>query len=174
MILRLGNKGIKSGEKKKTHARRFHFFHEFECMYRILIIFETELKHIFMSILKDFRDFAMNGNVVDLAVGVIIGGAFGAIVNSLVGDILMPLIGVLSGGVDFSGLSMKVGEATLAYGKFIQAIITFTIIAFALFSIIKTMNSLKKKEAAAPAAIPVPTPEEQLLTEIRDLLKSQK
>ena len=83
-----------------------------------------------MSILKDFRDFAMRGNVVDLAVGVIIGGAFGTIVNSLVGDILMPLIGVLSGGVDFSGLSVKVGDATLAYGKFIQAIISFTIIIY--------------------------------------------
>ena len=126
-----------------------------------------------MSVLKDFRDFAMRGNVVDLAVGVIIGGAFGTIVNSLVGDILMPLIGVLSGGVDFSGLSVKVGDATLAYGKFIQAIISFTIIAFALFSIIKTMNSLKKKEEAAPAPTPAPAPEEQLLTEIRDILKAR-
>jgi large conductance mechanosensitive channel len=126
-----------------------------------------------MSILKDFRDFAMRGNVVDLAVGVIIGGAFGTIVNSLVGDILMPLIGVLSGGVDFSGLSVKVGDATLAYGKFIQAIISFTIIAFALFSIIKTMNSLKKEEAAAPTPAPAPAPEEQLLTEIRDILKAR-
>ena len=126
-----------------------------------------------MSILKDFRDFAMRGNVVDLAVGVIIGGAFGTIVNSLVGDILMPLIGVLSGGVDFSGLSVKVGYATLAYGKFIQAIISFTIIAFALFSIIKTMNSLKKEEAAAPTPAPAPAPEEQLLTEIRDILKAR-
>lgn len=126
-----------------------------------------------MSIIKEFREFAMRGNVVDLAVGVIIGGAFGAIVNSLVGDILMPLIGVLSGGIDFSGLSVKVGEATLAYGKFIQAIFSFIIIAFALFSIIRTMNSLKKNEDAAPAPPATPTPEEQLLTEIRDILKTR-
>jgi large conductance mechanosensitive channel len=126
-----------------------------------------------MGLLKEFRDFAMRGNVVDLAVGVIIGGAFGTIVDSLVGDILMPIIGVLSGGIDFSGLSVKVGEATLAYGKFIQAIISFTIVAFALFSVIKAMNSLKRKEEDAPAAAG-PAPEEKLLTEIRDILKSQK
>ena len=126
-----------------------------------------------MGILKDFRAFAMQGNVVDLAVGVIIGGAFGTIVNSLVGDILMPLIGVVSGGIDFSGVSLNVGAETLAYGKFIQAIISFAIIAFSLFSIIKTMNSLKKKEEAAPAPAPAPAPEEQLLTEIRDILKAR-
>jgi len=126
-----------------------------------------------MSLLKEFRDFAMRGNVVDLAVGVIIGGAFGTIVDSLVGDILMPIIGVISGGIDFSGLSVKVGAATLAYGKFIQAIISFTIVAFALFSVIKAMNSIKRKEEEAPAPAG-PAPEEKLLTEIRDILKSQK
>jgi large conductance mechanosensitive channel len=135
-----------------------------------LIIFETKLKHISMGILKDFRAFAMRGNVIGLAVGVIIGGAFGAIVNSLVADILMPIIGVVSGGIDFSGLSIKVGEASIAYGKFIQSIITFIIVAFALFSIFKIINSVKEGGVVEHPA----TPEEQLLTEIRDLLKSQK
>lgn len=124
-----------------------------------------------MGMLKEFRDFAMKGSVVDLAVGVVIGGAFGAIVTSLVGDIIMPLIGVLTGGIDFSGLGAKVGEANVAYGKFIQAVFIFIIIAFALFMVIKAMNSVKKKEVAAPAAPPVPSAEEKLLTEIRDLLK---
>jgi large conductance mechanosensitive channel len=124
-----------------------------------------------MGLVKEFRDFAMRGNVVDLAVGVVIGGAFGAIVNSLVGDIFMPIIGVLTGGVDFSSAHIQVGEAVIAYGKFIQAIISFVIVAFALFMVIKTMNSLKRKEEAAPAAPPAPSKEEQLLAEIRDLLK---
>lgn len=124
-----------------------------------------------MGMLKEFKEFAMKGNVVDLAVGVVIGGAFGAIVSSLVGDIIMPIIGVLTGGVDFSGLSIKVGEAAIAYGKFIQATFTFIIIAFALFLVIKAMNSMKKEEAAAPAPPPGPTNEEKLLSEIRDLLK---
>ncbi len=124
-----------------------------------------------MGMLKEFRDFAMKGSVVDLAVGVVIGGAFGAIVSSLVGDVIMPVIGVLTGGIDFSGLSMKVGEASVAYGKFIQATFVFIIIAFSLFIVIKAMNSVKKKEAAAPAAPPAPSAEEKLLAEIRDLLK---
>jgi large conductance mechanosensitive channel len=121
--------------------------------------------------LKEFKDFAMKGNVVDLAVGVVIGGAFGAIVNSIVGDIIMPIIGVLTGGVDFSGKSIAVGSAVIAYGKFIQAIFSFTIIAFALFMIVKAINSMKKKEEAAPTAPAAPPADIQLLTEIRDLLK---
>lgn len=124
-----------------------------------------------MGMLKEFKEFAMKGNVIDLAVGVVIGGAFGAIVSSLVGDIIMPVIGVITGGVDFSGLSVKVGDASVAYGKFIQATFTFLIIAFALFIVIKAMNATKKKEAEAPATAPEPSAEEKLLTEIRDLLK---
>jgi large conductance mechanosensitive channel len=126
-----------------------------------------------MSIIKEFKEFAMRGNVIDLAVGVVIGGAFGAIVSSLVADILMPLIGIITGGVDFSGLSVDVGEAKLSYGKFIQALISSIIIAFAIFVMIKGLNTLSKKkeveEAIAPP--PAPTKEEELLTEIRDLLK---
>ena len=119
--------------------------------------------------LKEFKDFAMKGNVVDLAVAVVIGGAFGAIINSLVGDIIMPLIGILTGGIDFSGLSVTVGKAVITYGKFIQATFSFLIIAFALFMVIKAMNATKKAEAPAPP--PGPSAEEKLLTEIRDLLK---
>ncbi len=127
-----------------------------------------------MSVFSEFKAFAMKGNVVDLAVGVIIGGAFGAIVASLVGDVIMPIIGVLTGGIDFSGLAINVGAAKVAYGKFIQATFSFIIIAFSLFVIIKGMNASKKEEAAAPAtpaAPPAPSNEEKLLTEIRDLLK---
>ncbi len=128
-----------------------------------------------MGLIKEFRDFAMRGNVVDLAVGVIIGGAFGGIVTSLVGDILMPLLGVISGGVNFNDRAIEVGDAVIAYGKFIQAIISFLIIAFALFMVIKGMNSLKKKEEAAPAPLaPEPSKEEKLLGEIRDLLKEKR
>ena len=121
--------------------------------------------------MSEFKAFAMRGNVLDLAVGVVIGGAFGAIVSSLVGDIIMPLLGVLTGGLDFSGLSYKVGDAEIAYGKFIQAIFVFIIVAFAIFSLVKGINSTKKKEEAAPAPPPAPSKEEVLLTEIRDLLK---
>jgi large conductance mechanosensitive channel len=124
-----------------------------------------------MGMLKEFKEFAMKGNVVDLAVGVVIGGAFGAIVSSLVGDIIMPLIGVMTGGVDFSGLSITVGKAVIAYGKFIQATFTFIIIAFTLFMVIKGMNATKKKEEEAPAAPAEPSAQEKLLAEIRDLLK---
>ena len=135
--------------------------------------------------LKEFREFAMKGNVVDLAVGVIIGAAFGAIVASLVGDVIMPIIGAITGGLDFSnyfiGLSKAVTAtnladakkqgAVLAYGSFITAAVNFIIVAFVLFIVIRLMNQLKRKEAAAPAAAPKPTREEELLTEIRDLLK---
>lgn len=126
-----------------------------------------------MGMMKEFKEFAMKGNVVDLAVGVVIGGAFGAIVASLVGDIIMPVIGVLTGGINFSGLAVKVGEANIAYGKFIQAVFAFLIIAFVLFLIIKGMNSMKREEAAAPAAPAAPPADVQLLTEIRDLLKNK-
>ncbi len=129
-----------------------------------------------MSMLKEFKQFAMRGNVVDMAVGIIIGGAFGKIVSSFVADVIMPPIGVLLGGVDFSSLSLTIKQATetapavmLNYGKFINTIIDFIIIAFAIFMVIKAMNSLKKKEEAAPP--PAPPADIQLLTEIRDLLK---
>ncbi len=126
-----------------------------------------------MGLLSEFKSFAMRGNVVDLAVGVIIGGAFGAIVSSLVGDVIMPLLGILTGGLDFSGLSYQVGDAVIAYGKFIQAIFTFLIVAFAIFMLIKGLNASKKKEAEVPAAPPAPSKEELLLGEIRDILKSK-
>jgi len=117
----------------------------------------------------EFKAFALKGNVVDLAVGVVIGGAFGAIVTSLVGDIIMPIIGMVTGGVDFSGLAYKMGGATIAYGKFLQAAFVFVIVAFVLFMVIKAMNKMKKAEAAAPAA--GPTEDVLLLREIRDALK---
>ncbi|MBK8658013.1 MAG: large-conductance mechanosensitive channel protein MscL [Bacteroidetes bacterium] len=120
---------------------------------------------------QEFKEFAMKGNVVDLAVGVVIGGAFGAIVNSMVGDIVMPVIGVLTGGIDFSGLAIKVGEASIAYGKFIQSVFSFLIIALVLFMVIKAMNATKKQEAAAPAPPAAPSSTDQLLMEIRDALK---
>jgi large conductance mechanosensitive channel len=136
-----------------------------------------------MSMMSEFKDFAMRGNVVDMAVGIIIGGAFGKIVSSFVNDVLMPPIGVAIGGVDFSQLSMTIKEAageaaavTINYGSFIQSIIDFVIIAFAIFMAIKAMNSMKKKEEEAPAepeAPPAPSNEEVLLTEIRDALRNR-
>jgi len=133
--------------------------------------------------IKEFRDFAMKGNVVDMAVGVIIGSAFGKIVSSLVSDVLMPPIGLLMGGVDFSKLAFTLKEATLMetavtikYGLFVNTVIDFTIVAFVIFMVIKGMNSLKRKEVAAPAtppAPPAPSAEEKLLKEIRDILKSK-
>lgn len=132
-----------------------------------------------MSMMSEFRDFAMRGNVVDMAVGIVIGGAFGKIVSSFVNDVLMPPIGLAIGGVDFRELAITLKEAsgevaavTLNYGSFIQTVLDFLIVAFAIFLVIKGMNSLKrKKEAAPPAPPPGPTAEEKLLTEIRDLLK---
>ena len=133
-----------------------------------------------MSILKEFKEFAIKGNAVDMAVGIVIGAAFGKIIASLVGDLVMPPIGVLIGGVDFSKLGVTLIEAVgdkpavmLNYGNFIQTVVDFTIIAIAIFMVIKMINSLKKKEAEAPAAPPAPTKEEVLLTEIRDLLKAK-
>ena len=131
-----------------------------------------------MSMMSEFRDFAMRGNVVDMAVGIVIGGAFGKIVTSFVNDVLMPPIGMALGGVDFSDLAMTlqaasgdVAAVTMNYGSFIQTVIDFIIIAFAIFMVIKAMNNMKKKEEAAPAAPPKPSAEETLLTEIRDLLQ---
>jgi large conductance mechanosensitive channel len=126
-----------------------------------------------MSIVKEFREFAIKGNVVDLAVGVIIGAAFGKIVASLVEDVIMPLVGSLMGGVDFSGLALKLGSATLKYGKFIQTCLDFLIIAWAIFIMVKLVNRLKREQAApaAPAAPPAPPKQEVLLEQIRDLLK---
>ncbi|MCB1866419.1 MAG: large-conductance mechanosensitive channel protein MscL [Chromatiales bacterium] len=134
-----------------------------------------------MSLIKEFREFAVKGNMVDMAVGIIIGAAFGKIVSSLVGDVIMPPLGILIGGVDFSDLAVTLkaaadGQAavTLGYGKFVQTVIDFTIIAFAIFMVIKFMNRLKQKEEAAPPpAPPKPSREEELLAEIRDLLKNR-
>jgi large conductance mechanosensitive channel len=125
------------------------------------------------AMLKEFRDFALQGNVLDLAVAVIIGAAFGAIITSLVNDIIMPIIGVLLGGLDFASLAVQVGGAAIAYGKFIQAIVNFLIIALALFLVVRTANKLRKQQEAAPAAPPAPSAEETLLTEIRDILKER-
>jgi large conductance mechanosensitive channel len=135
--------------------------------------------------LKEFQEFAMKGNVVDLAIGVIIGAAFGAIVNSLVGDIIMPMIGAVTGGLDFSNYFLPLAKnvtagnladakkqgAVLAYGSFITLTLNFIIIAAVLFLVVRAMNQLKRHQAAAPVAPPKPTREEELLTEIRDLLK---
>ena len=126
-----------------------------------------------MGFIKEFKEFAMKGNVMDMAVGVIIGGAFGKIVSSLVDDVLMPLIGMLTGGVDFTKLTAKVGDATVNYGTFIQNIVDFLIIAFAIFCVLRAMMKLKKEKEEEPAAPPAPSAEETLLTEIRDLLKNK-
>jgi large conductance mechanosensitive channel len=124
-----------------------------------------------MSIAKEFREFAVKGNVMDLAVGVIIGAAFGKIVSSLVEDVVMPVIGTLLGGLDFSGLAVKIGSATLKYGKFIQTCLDFLIIAWAIFLIVKLVNRLKREEAKPAPAPAAPPRQEVLLEEIRDLLK---
>jgi large conductance mechanosensitive channel len=123
-----------------------------------------------MSMLKEFRDFAMKGNVIDLAVGVIIGAAFGKIVSSLVEDMVMPLLGVLIGGLDFKALAFQIGSAKIAYGKFLQSCVDFVIIAWAIFLGVKLINRFRRKEEAAPAA---PPRQEVLLGEIRDLLKER-
>ena len=131
-----------------------------------------------MSMMSEFKSFAMRGNVIDMAVGIVIGGAFGKIVSSFVSDVLMPPIGLMMGGVDFGDLAVTLQEAsgdvaavTLNYGSFIQTVVDFLIIAFAIFMVVKAMNNLKKKEEEAPAAPPKPSAEEVLLTEIRDALK---
>ncbi len=140
-----------------------------------------------MSVMKEFKTFAMRGNVMDMAVGIIIGGAFGKIVSSLVADVIMPPIGMLLGRVNFADLALTLKKAvdatattaavaavTLNYGKFVQSIVDFVIVAFAIFMMVKVMNRLKKKEETAPAAPvtpPAPSREELLLTDIRDLLR---
>ncbi|HPI93788.1 MAG TPA: large-conductance mechanosensitive channel protein MscL [Deltaproteobacteria bacterium] len=131
-----------------------------------------------MGMMKEFKEFAMRGNVVDMAVGIIIGAAFGKIVSSLVADVIMPPIGIALGGVDFSDLAIVLRAAvdqtpavTLSYGKFIQTVIDFVIIAFAIFVLIKGINTFKRKEEEKPAE---PTKDQVLLMEIRDLLKQKK
>lgn len=131
-----------------------------------------------MSLIKEFKAFAMRGNVVDMAVGIIIGAAFGKVVSSFVANVIMPPLGILIGGVDFSDLSIVLKDAvgdlpavTLGYGLFIQSVVDFLIVAAAIFVAIKVMNSLKKEEEAAPEAPAAPSKEVVLLTEIRDLLK---
>ena len=144
-----------------------------------------------MSMMKEFREFAVKGNVLDMAVGIIIGGAFGTIVKSLVNDVVMPPIGMLLGGVDFSDFfavlkqgatagpyatlaaAQEAGAVTINWGLFINSVISFLIVAWAVFMLVKSFNSLKRKEEAAPAAPPAPPRQEVLLEEIRDLLKSR-
>jgi large conductance mechanosensitive channel len=131
-----------------------------------------------MKFLDEFKKFAVKGNMVDMAIGIIIGAAFGKIVSSLVNDIIMPPIGLLLGGVNFTDLKLTMKAATEAapavtwnYGSFIQVAIDFLIVAFVVFMLVKAINSMKKKEEAAPAAPPAPTKDQELLSEIRDLLK---
>ncbi len=132
-----------------------------------------------MSMISEFKDFAMRGNVIDMAVGIVIGGAFGKVVSTFVANVLMPPIGLLLGGVDFSDLAITLKAATadttavlMSYGVFVQTLVDFIIIAFAIFIVVKAMNTLKaKEEAPAPAAPPAPSKEEVLLTEIRDALQ---
>ncbi|GAA6130961.1 large-conductance mechanosensitive channel protein MscL [Halopseudomonas sabulinigri] len=133
-----------------------------------------------MSMLQEFKTFALRGNVVDMAVGIIIGAAFGKVVSSFVTNVVMPPLGLMIGGVDFADLAIVLKEAqgelpavTLGYGLFIQSVVDFVIIAAAIFVAVRVMNSLKRKEEAAPAAPPAPSKEEVLLSEIRDLLKQQ-
>ncbi|PCH84360.1 MAG: large conductance mechanosensitive channel protein MscL [Piscirickettsiaceae bacterium] len=133
-----------------------------------------------MGMMSEFKDFAIKGNAVDMAVGIVIGAAFGKIVSSVVADVIMPPIGVLMGGVDFTSLAIVLKEAVgdapavvIKYGNFIQTMVDFTIIAFAIFMVVKAINSMKKAEEEAPTEDPKPSNEEVLLTEIRDLLKNK-
>ena len=133
-----------------------------------------------MSFIQEFKEFATRGNVIDMAVGVVIGGAFGKIVSSLVGDIIMPIVGVLTSGVDFKHLKATIKEAsdgadavTLNYGMFVQSVIDFLIIAFCIFVVIKLINKLKREKPAEPEEEPAPSEDIVLLSEIRDLLKSK-
>ncbi len=134
-----------------------------------------------MSMMAEFKEFAMKGNVVDMAVGVIIGSAFGKIVSSFVEDVIMPPIGMVLGGVDFKSLAFtlkaaegKAAAVMLNYGKFVQTVVDFAIVAFVIFIAIKAMNAMKKQEVAAPAAPPAPSAQEVLLTEIRDALRGKQ
>jgi large conductance mechanosensitive channel len=140
-----------------------------------------------MGLLSEFKAFAIKGNMIDMAVGIIIGAAFGKIVSSLVADVIMPPLGVLIGGVDFSRLSVTLRETiaaseiepaseavVLRYGKFVQSVVDFIIIAFAIFVGVKAINRMRRREAEAPSMPPTPTPEQVLLAEIRDLLKDRR
>jgi large conductance mechanosensitive channel len=138
------------------------------------------MEGVTMGMIKEFKEFAVRGNVMDMAVGIVIGVAFGAIVSSLVADIVMPPVGVLLGGVNFESLSITLQEAsgevpavTLNYGRFVQTVLDFVIIAFAIFMVVRGMNSLKRKREEVPPSPPAPSGEEVLLAEIRDLLKSR-
>jgi large conductance mechanosensitive channel len=122
---------------------------------------------------NEFKQFISRGNVLDLAVAVVMGTAFSAIVNSLVNDVIMPLVGVILGGLDFTGLAITINDAAIQYGNFIQAIINFLIIAASMFFVVKGANSMMKTKEAAPTPPPAPSAEEKLLTEIRDLLKQR-
>ncbi|GAB6390540.1 large-conductance mechanosensitive channel protein MscL [Stutzerimonas marianensis] len=133
-----------------------------------------------MSMLSEFKAFAVRGNVIDMAVGIIIGAAFTKIVSSFVADVVTPPLGLLIGGVDFSDLAIVLKQAvgdtpavTLSYGRFVQAVFDFTIVAFVIFMVVRAINHLKRKEAEAPSAPPAPSKEEVLLTEIRDALREQ-
>jgi len=126
-----------------------------------------------MSWVREFRDFAVKGNVVDLAVGIIIGAAFGKIVSSLVGDLALPLIGTVLGGLDFIGLVIQVGNAKIQYGKFLQSLLDFFIIALVIFWLVRLVNYARRKQEDEPPAAPPPR-QERLLEEIRDLLKQRR
>ena len=124
--------------------------------------------------LAEFKTFIARGNVMDMAVGVIIGGAFSNITNSLINDIVMPVLGIFTSSVSFAELSVNIGPAVVAYGNFIQAVLNFLIMAFVVFCLVKALNRFHKKKEAAPPPPPGPSPEEKLLTEIRDLLREQR
>jgi len=133
-----------------------------------------------MSVVKEFKEFVMRGNVIDLAVGIVIGAAFGKIVSSLVADVIMPPLGLVIGGVNFTNLKATLGPplaggdpVTLNYGAFIQALVDFLIVAFAIFMVVKGINRMKRKQEVAPVPPPAPTKDQILLTEIRDLLKAR-
>lgn len=124
--------------------------------------------------LEEFKAFIARGNVMDMAVGVIIGGAFSAITTSLINDIVMPILGIFTGSISFADLSITINEAVISYGNFIQAVLNFIIMAFIVFCLIKTMNKLHRKKEEAPPPPPEPSAEEKLLTEIRDLLREKR
>lgn len=126
-----------------------------------------------MSVIQEFKSFALRGNVIDLAIGVVIGGAFGTIVNSLVGDIIMPVFGAVTGKINLARLTLDLYSVEISYGKFLQAIISFLIVAWSLFIVVKALNKFKQKEEAKPQQEKIQTDEVKLLTEIRDLMKKE-
>jgi large conductance mechanosensitive channel len=174
---------LRSDIKKSSIKTILFDYLEYFC-YLFLIFFSKKSEGCFMGMMKEFKEFAMRGNVLDMAIGIIIGGAFGKIVSSFVNDVIMPPIGIMLGGVNFNELKIIIQEAVtdpkgeiitqqvaINYGTFIQFIIDFLIIAFVIFFVIKGVNRFKRKEETAPPAPPEPSKEELLLTEIRDLLK---